>query len=47
MTNPDADLADKLTAEAEHAESTRDAELAYERRRPGPSGHARTPPRCT
>lgn len=34
MTNPDADLADKLAAEADHAESTRDAELGYQRRRP-------------
>ncbi|QGK68339.1 hypothetical protein GIY23_01070 [Allosaccharopolyspora coralli] len=34
MTNPNPDVADKLAAEAEHAESTRDAELAYQRRRP-------------
>lgn len=33
-TNPNPDLTDKLAAEAEHAESTRDAEPAYQRRRP-------------
>lgn len=33
MTNPDPELRDKLAAEAEHAEATHDAELAYQRRR--------------
>lgn len=33
MTKSNPDLADKLAAEAEHAESTRDAELSYQRRR--------------
>ncbi|MDR7304489.1 hypothetical protein [Haloactinomyces albus] len=34
MTSPDPDLADKLAAEAEQAEATRDADLGYRRRRP-------------
>lgn len=33
MTNPDHELLDKIAAEAEHAEATRDAELPYQRRR--------------
>lgn len=32
MTNPDNELLDKLAAEAEHAEATRDAPLPYQRR---------------
>lgn len=39
MTNPNPDLAERLAAEAEHAEATRNAELAYQRRRPS-SGQA-------
>lgn len=34
MTNPNPEPADKLAAEAEQAEATRDADLAYQRRRP-------------
>jgi aryl-alcohol dehydrogenase-like predicted oxidoreductase len=33
MTNPDEELLDKIAAEAEHTEATRDMELSYERRR--------------
>jgi aryl-alcohol dehydrogenase-like predicted oxidoreductase len=33
MTKPDHELLDKITAEAEHAEATRDAPLPYQRRR--------------
>ena len=35
MTSPNPDLADKLAAEAEHAEATRDADLPYRRRSSG------------
>jgi len=35
MTNQNPDLLDKLSAEADQAEKTRDANLAYRRRRPG------------
>jgi len=34
MTNPNEELLDKISAEAEHAEQTRDVELNYQRRRP-------------
>lgn len=34
MTEPRRDLHNKLAAEAEHAEATRDADLPYQRRRP-------------
>lgn len=34
MTNPEQELLDKLAGEAEHAETTRDADLPYQRRRP-------------
>jgi aryl-alcohol dehydrogenase-like predicted oxidoreductase len=35
MTNPDPELLDRIAAEAEHAEATRDAELPYRRRKGG------------
>ena len=35
MTRPDQELLDKIAAEAEHAETTRDAELPYRRRTRG------------
>lgn len=35
MTKHDRELLDKIAAEAEHAESTRDADLDYRRRRTG------------
>lgn len=35
MTHSDRELLDKIAAEAEHAESTRDAELPYRRRTTG------------
>lgn len=35
MTNPDPELLDRIATEAEHAESTRDAELPYRRRKGG------------
>lgn len=35
MTTQNPDLLDKLSAEAAQAEATRDADLAYRRRRPG------------
>jgi len=46
MTNPDRELRDKIAAEAEHAEVTRDVELPYRRRaggtnRPGAPGSPR------
>jgi hypothetical protein len=34
MTSPDEELRDRITAEAEHAEATRDADLPYRRRHP-------------
>jgi aryl-alcohol dehydrogenase-like predicted oxidoreductase len=34
MTNADRELLDKIAAEAEQAEDTRDADLPYRRRRP-------------
>jgi aryl-alcohol dehydrogenase-like predicted oxidoreductase len=34
MTHPDQNLLDKIAAEAEHAEATRDATLPYQRRQP-------------
>lgn len=34
MTDPNSELSDKLAAEADHAEATRDADLPYQRRRP-------------
>jgi hypothetical protein len=37
MTHSDRELLDKIAAEAEHAESTRDAELPYRRRTTGPN----------
>lgn len=37
MMNQNPELADKLAAEAEHAEATRDADLPYQRRRQGSS----------
>jgi uncharacterized protein YdiU (UPF0061 family) len=39
MTSPEQSLRDKLAAEAEHAEATRDADLPYQRRR-GTGGQA-------
>lgn len=33
MTEPDPELLDKLAAEADHAETTRDAPMPYQRRR--------------
>lgn len=35
MTTPDPELLDRIAAEAEHAEATRDAELPYRRRKGG------------
>jgi len=37
MTSPDNELKDKIAAEAEHAEASRDADLPYRRRRPARS----------
>lgn len=37
MTSPNRELQDKLAAEADHAEATRDASLQYRRRRPARS----------
>lgn len=37
MTSPDRELLDKIAAEAEHAEATRDVELPYRRRTGGTS----------
>ncbi|MGH3500760.1 MAG: hypothetical protein ACRDQA_07670 [Nocardioidaceae bacterium] len=34
MTDPNPELLDKLAAETEHAEATRDVDLPYQRRRP-------------
>jgi predicted transcriptional regulator len=37
MTSPDKELKEKIAAEAEHAEASRDADLPYRRRRPARS----------
>ena len=37
MASPDRELKDKIAAEAEHAEASRDADLPYRRRRPSRS----------
>lgn len=37
MTSPDRELLDRIAAEAEHAEATRDVELPYRRRTGGTS----------
>jgi hypothetical protein len=37
MMSPDEELKDKIAAEAEHAEATREVDLAYRRRRPARS----------
>lgn len=34
MAGPDKELKDKIAAEAEHAEASRDADMPYRRRRP-------------